>query len=89
MAGIRFRYLGLILGGLSALVGILAILSKDPEDKKPGLVLTLAGALELASLAPGGVKALAGTLLSIGAVGFIVRGLWNGFKFLKGLKRLS
>jgi hypothetical protein len=88
--GTRFPVAGLVLGCVTAVVGIAALLSKDPEDKKPGLFLTLAGVLELIQRAGIPlVRPLAGTLLSIGAVGCIVLGIWNGIKFLKGLKSRS
>jgi hypothetical protein len=88
--GTRFPVAGIVLGAITVVAGIFALRSKDPEDKKPGVFLTLAGVLELiqrAGIAP--VRPLAGTLLSIGAVGCIAFGIWNGVKFLKGLKTRS
>jgi hypothetical protein len=90
LLGARFFLLGLVLGGVSAVVGILALRSKDREDKKPGLILAAAGILELVSRA--GLRSLrpfAGTLLSIGAVGLIAMGIWKGIQFLIGLKARS
>ncbi|MDR1419515.1 MAG: hypothetical protein LBI86_04000 [Treponema sp.] len=88
--GIRFPLAGLVLGGVTALVGIFALLSRDPSDRKPGLVLALAGALMLLARAKIPLlTAAAGTLLGIGAVGFIALGIWNGVKFIMGLKRRS
>jgi hypothetical protein len=84
----RLKIVGLVAGVAVCVIGISALLSKDPSDKKPGAVITAAGALVLLSkinvLAP-----VAGTLLSIGAVGLIVIGIYNGIKFLSGLKRRS
>jgi hypothetical protein len=76
---------GIIAGAVVAAVGIGALLSKDPEDRKPGLVVTIGGALAVFSKV-GLVKPLAATLLGIGALGLLGLGIWNGIKFLKGLK---
>jgi hypothetical protein len=86
----RFRVLGLVLGAAAGIVGITALLSKDPDDKKPGLVITAAGILVILSKTGIPVlRALAPTLLSIGAVGLLVMGVWKGIKFFKGLRSRS
>ncbi|MDR3343626.1 MAG: hypothetical protein LBT14_12770 [Treponema sp.] len=79
---------GIMVGGVVGVVGIGAFLSKDPEDKKPGLVMAVAGALAVFSKI-GAVRPLAGTLLGIGALGLFAMGVWKGIKFLKGLKSRS
>ncbi|MDR2731369.1 MAG: hypothetical protein LBB81_10805 [Treponema sp.] len=84
----RLKVVGLIAGVAVCAVGIGALLSKDPSDKKPGAVITAAGALVLLSKI-GFLAPVAGTLLSIGAVGLIAVGIYNGIKFLTGLKRRS
>jgi hypothetical protein len=87
----RFRILGLAVGGVACVVGISSLLSKDPDDKKAGAVITAAGTLVLLSkigLFPW-VKAAAGTLLGIGAVGLLAMGIWKGIKFFIGLKQRS
>jgi len=74
---------GLIMGGL----GLAAVLSKDPEDKKPGAILTAAGILKLTfhvGVIPA-VKAAAGTLLTVSSLGLLAMGVWNGIRFLMGL----
>jgi len=86
----RFRGLGLIAGGVVCLIGIGSLLSKDPADRKPGLIITAAGLL--AVLSKSGIPiitTLSGTLLSIGAVGLLALGIWNGIKFFIGLKKRS
>jgi hypothetical protein len=86
----RFRVLGLVAGFLAGMAGVFALLSKDPEDRKPGLVITAAGVLVI--LSKTGIpflKVLAPTLLSIGAVGLLIMGLWKGIKFFRGLKSRS
>jgi len=86
----RFRVLGLIVGALVCIIGLASFTSKDSADKKAGAVITAAGVLALLSkiripmIAP-----LAGTLLSIGAVGLLALGIWNGIKFIAGLKKRS
>jgi hypothetical protein len=85
--GARFRIVGLILSVLIGGAGVSGLLSKDREDKKPGMILAAAGALELISLFGISVtRPLAGGLLGIGAIGLIALGIWKGIKFLTGLK---
>jgi len=86
----RFRVLGLIVGAVVCIIGLASFTSKDPADRKAGAVITAAGVLALLSkikipiIAP-----LASTLLSIGAVGLLALGIWNGIKFIVGLKKRS
>jgi len=86
----RLPIIGPIIGVAVCVLGIGALMSKDPTDKKMGAVITAAGALALISkiripvLAP-----IAGTLLSIGAIGLIAVGIFNAVKFIIGRKRLS
>jgi hypothetical protein len=85
--GARFRILGLVLGVLVGGVGVRGLLSKDREDKRPGMMLAAAGALELVSLfGISFTRPLAGFVLGAGALGLIAMGIWKGIKFLKGLK---
>jgi hypothetical protein len=86
----RFRVFGLIFGAVVCVAGIASLLSKDPEDRKPGALITAAGALVILSKA--GIPLIqtaAGTLLGIGALGLVAAGVWNGIKFFKGLKKRS
>jgi hypothetical protein len=86
--GARLPLLGIILGGLSLIAGVAAIRSKDPADRKAGAILAGGGALAILSRAGAVfVRPLAGTLLSIGAIGLFVMGIWKGIKFLNGLRR--
>ncbi|MDR0761150.1 MAG: hypothetical protein LBF74_13750 [Treponema sp.] len=85
IAGVLPPVIGIILGGVVALTGIAATLSKHSDDRKIGILATAAGGLTILSKA-GILKPLAGTLLAIGAVGLLAAGIWNGVKFLKGLK---
>jgi hypothetical protein len=79
---------GIIAGSIAGIIGIGALLSKDPEDKKGGAITAAAGALTILSKI-GIVRPLAGTLLGIGAIGLLAMGIWNGIKFLRGLKNRS
>jgi hypothetical protein len=86
----RFPVLGLAAGAIACVAGIASLLSKDSADRKPGAIITAAGVLVVLSKA--GIpliKAAAGTLLGIGALGLLALGIWNGVKFFIGLKKRS
>jgi len=86
----KLRGLGLVVGGVVCVVGIASLLSKDPADRKAGIVITAAGALAVLSRTNiPAITAVSSTLLSIGAVGLLVLGIWNGIKFFVGLKKRS
>jgi hypothetical protein len=86
----RFRGLGLVIGGVVCLIGIGSLMSKDPADKKAGVLITAAGALTILSKARiPFLTAVSGTLLSIGAVALLALGIINGVKFFIGLKKRS
>jgi hypothetical protein len=80
--------IGIIAGVIVGVIGIGGIMSKDPEDRKPGILAAAAGGLSILARIPF-IRPLAGTLLSISALGLIVLGVWNGIKFIKGLKGRS
>jgi hypothetical protein len=79
---------GLVAGVIVGVIGIGGVLSKDPDDRKPGLLAAAAGALSILARV-GIIRPLAGTLLGISALGLLVMGVWNGIKFIKGLKGRS
>jgi hypothetical protein len=79
---------GIIAGAIVGVVGVGAMMSKDPDDRKPGIIVAVAGGLSILSKI-GIIRPLAGTLLGIGAIGLLAIGVWNGIKFLKGLKSRS
>jgi len=82
--------LGYVIGGLITIVGIASFTSKDKADRKAGAIIMTAGILVLVSkiripvIAP-----IAGVLMSIGAIGLLAMGIWNGIKFFIGLKKRS
>jgi hypothetical protein len=76
---------GIVVGAVIGIIGIGAAMSKDRDDRKIGIFAAAAGGLTILAKI-GIVKPLAGTLLAIGAIGFLAAGIWNGVKFLKGLK---
>ncbi|GHT87004.1 hypothetical protein FACS1894137_13430 [Spirochaetia bacterium] len=83
-------FIGLIAGVIVALIGISGIRSKDPDDRKPGILAAAAGGLAILARVPiKPLAALSGTLLGISALGLLAVGIWNGIKFLKGLKGRS
>jgi hypothetical protein len=83
--------LSTILGGVLTITGFAGISSRDNEEKKMGLVLTLAGAATI--LSRHGVfkilKAAGGMVLRTGAFVLIGLGLFNAIKFIIGIKKRS
>ncbi len=79
---------GIVAGAVVGVVGVCAIASKDPNDNTPGMVALGAGALAVASKLPI-LGFLAKPVLAIGAVVLLGVGIWNGIKFLQGLKARS
>jgi hypothetical protein len=86
--GARFPIAGIAAGAVLGVVGISAVISKDPDDRKPGLVVLAAGILSVLSRVPV-VRAFAGTLLGVGALGLLAAGIWNGIRFLGELRKRS
>jgi len=85
--GARFSLLGIILSLAAMVLGIGALLSRDREDKKPGLILAIAGILGMAiRFRIPLLQSVAGTVLGIGAIGLFAAGILKGIKFLQGLK---
>jgi hypothetical protein len=62
--------------------------SSNKTDKNTGTFLAGAGALTIASKLPI-IGGLAGFISGFGALSLIGVGIWNGVKFLKGLKARS
>ena len=81
-------FMGIIAGVIVGVVGIGGILSKESDDRKPGILAAAAGALSILARI-GVIRPLAGTLLGISALGLLAVGVWNGIKFIKGLKARS
>ncbi|MDR1220078.1 MAG: hypothetical protein LBK73_10805 [Treponema sp.] len=76
---------GMVAGAIAGVVGLCALTSKDPSDKTPGAIVVGAGALTIVSKLPF-VGFLAKPFLGLGVIILLGVGIWNGFKFLKGLK---
>jgi hypothetical protein len=82
--------IGLIAGGIVCFFGIASLSSKDNADKRAGSIITAAGVLTLLSrLRIPLIGGISGTLLAIGSIGLFALGIWNGIKFLVGLKKRS
>jgi hypothetical protein len=79
-------FAGIALGVVVLIAGISGLISRDPADKKAGLIVTIAGALAVFSRV-GVIKPLAASILGISAIGMLAVGVVNGIKFLYGLKR--
>ena len=85
--GGRHPILGLVLPVIALVIGSGALLSRNRDDKKPGLVFAAAGIAGL--LVRFGIPLLrpfAAFALVLGAIGLIVAGIWKGINFLHGLK---
>ncbi|MCL2179939.1 MAG: hypothetical protein FWB83_02330 [Treponema sp.] len=79
---------GLIVGGIVLLLGLGSLASKDPADKKAGVIITSAGTLTILSkIGIPFITPVSGALLGIGAIGLLGMGIWNGIKFLIGLRK--
>ena len=85
--GARFKVLGIILSLGALVIGVGSILSKDREDKKPGIVVLAAGLLGMVfQFGIPLLKPFAGFFLGLGGLGLFAAGIWKGIQFLRGLK---
>jgi hypothetical protein len=79
-------WLTITIGALAAVVGLGApLVSKDKDDKVPGIIIAAVGGLFILSNVPilGG---LAGFTLGAATLGLFGLGIWKGIQFIKGLK---
>jgi len=80
----------MIIGSIVCLLGIGSLSSRDKTDKKAGLIITIAGALTILSRTNIPViTSISGALLGISAFGLLAMGIWNGIKYIIGLKKRS
>ena len=78
---------GLAIGIVVTILGILGILSTTKADRKGGFIALAAGIVLLfAFRGIGPVRAIAGTILSAGGFASLGLGIWNGIRFLLGVK---
>jgi hypothetical protein len=77
--------MGIAAGILASLVGVGALISKDADDKKGGIIVTAAGVLSVLARLPL-TRVFAAPLMALAAAALIGMGVWKGIKFLKGLK---
>ena len=81
---------GIIAGGIVALFGLGSLTSRDPADKKAGLVLLTAGILTVLSKIPIPlIQPFSKVLLGVGAFGLLALAVINAIKFFRGLKKRS
>lgn len=79
--------LGIILSVAALAIGIRSLVSKDRDDKKPGIIITAAGVMGMfVRFRVPVLQVVSGTLLGLGAIGLLAMGIWKGIKFLIGLK---
>jgi hypothetical protein len=86
---IRVPPLGIIFAFIVGGIGISGLVSKEPEGKKPGVILTIAGSLKLLFHlgVPAVIRPIAGAFLTFTSLGLLALGIVNGIKFLWGLKK--
>jgi len=77
---------GYVIGGALVVLGIMGLIGKNRTDKSTGAVLIGAGVLGLASFL---LKGITGFVLGAGGLGLIGYGIFNLFKFARGLKSRS
>jgi len=77
---LKLPFVGMAAGGGLIVLGILGLLGKTKIDKTGG-ILALVGGVAMLVLKP-----LAFFILGTGALGLLVYGGWNLFKFVRGLK---
>jgi len=74
---------GWVLGGALVVLGVMGVAGRNRTDKMTGSVMMGAGVLGLASIV---LKGFTGFILGAAGVGLIGYGVYNLFKFAKGLK---
>jgi hypothetical protein len=77
---------GWIVGGGLIVLGAMGLFGKSKTDKVSGSVLLGAGALGIASIF---LKGLTSFFLGVGGLALVGYGIWNIFKFVKGLRDRS
>ncbi|HUW69879.1 MAG TPA: hypothetical protein VMX33_06565 [bacterium] len=77
---------GYVIGGALIVLGVMGLVGKNRTDKSTGAVLIGAGVLGLASFL---LKGITGFVLGAGGLGLIGYGIYNLFKFARGLKSRS
>jgi hypothetical protein len=86
----NYNVFAFAIGGLILLFGIGFIRSKEPADKKAGIILTAVGLLTVVSkMGIPAISGLSGVILVVATVGLLALGVWNGIKFFIGLKKRS
>jgi hypothetical protein len=82
-------WLTITIGVIAAIAGLAAPrISKDPSDKKPGIVAAIVGGLFILSEIPI-IGGLAGLAMGAATLGLFGLGIWKGIQFMKGLKARS
>lgn len=80
---LRIPFVGAALGGVLVVLGILGLVGRNRTDRATGIVLMAAGGAGLASLILPGVSSF---LFGVGGLALVGFGLFNLYKFLRGLK---
>jgi MFS superfamily sulfate permease-like transporter len=80
--------MGIAAGALATFVGAGALVSKDADDKKGGLIVTAAGLLSVLARIPV-TRRFAAPLMALAAAGLIIWGAVKGIKFIKGLRNMK
>ena len=85
--GSRLGFFGLLLSIVALVIGIVSLVSRDRDDRKPGLVFVVAGVMGMVMRFRVPIlQPIAGTVLALGAIALFAAGIWKGIRFLLGLK---
>ena len=68
------------MGGGIAVLGLLGILGKTKTDKKIGVIALIFGVVAMA------LPEVSGLVLALGGMGLVGYGLYNVYRFVRGLK---
>jgi len=83
----NISWLGIIVGAIVLFLGIGVMSSKNSKDTFPGILCVAAGILTILSCLPFG--GFSKVLLWLGVLALLIVGIWNGVKFVLGIKSRS
>ena len=83
--GARFRPLGILVSLAAVILGVQTLFFRGRGDKKPGIIITVAGMVGLVNqFGIPVLRAFAGFILGLGGLFLLAAGVWKGVQFLRG-----